>query len=299
MRKVSAMLMAAFFTLFFAGAALAGPSRALIQEMGVTTGAEEVNVDLDVVSHSFNVVGSNDTTLGAGNATVGGTTVSSVNIGLIENLELRIGRLPGFRSYLTLPAVGAVALNPAGNNYGLTVKGAIPGVPGLAAWVGYGSISETNIVQGNSSADASGSSTRIGAAYTYLGPVILNAALDFGKDSGKSAGAKLGGVTTIETAVAALYPLRSTLLVGMELHYSKMSVGDDEAVAGTQKHTITALAPALGARAVAGNWTIDAVVALLGTSIKVKGDPAYGSTLQETSKTTVVGVPTLRVNYKF
>ena len=154
-------------------------------------------------------------------------------------------------------------------------------------------------MQGNSSADASGSSTRIGAAYTYLGPVILNAALDFGKDSGKSAGAKLGGVTTIETAVAALYPLRSTLLVGMELHYSKMSVGDDEAVAGTQKHTITALAPALGARAVAGNWTIDAVVALLGTSIKVKGDPAYGSTLQETSKTSVVGVPTLRVNYKF
>lgn len=299
MRKVSGMLMAAFFTLFFSGVALAGPSRALIQEMGITTGAEEVNIDLDVVSHSFNVVSANDTTLGNGNATVGGTTVSSVNIGLIENLELRIGRLPGFRSYLTLPAVGAVALNPAGNNYGLTVKGAIPGVPGLAAWVGYGTVSETNIVQGDSSDDASGSSMRVGAAYTWLGPVIVNVTADYGQDSARSAGNSLGDVTTVEAAAAVLYPVRPTLLVGAELHYSQMSVGDDAAVAGTQKHTITAIAPALGARAVAGNWTIDAVVALLGTSIAVKGDPAYGSTLQETSKTTVVGVPTLRVNYKF
>lgn len=299
MRKVSGMLMAAFFTLFFAGAALAGPSRALIQEMGITTGADEVNVDLDVVSHSFNVVSANDTTLGNGNATVGGTTVSSVNVGLVENLELRIGRLPGFRSYLTLPSVGAVALNPAGNNYGLTLKGAIPGVPGLAAWLGYGMVSETDIVQGNGAADTSGSSTRIGAAYTWLGPVIVNVTADYGQDSARSAGNSLGDVTTIEAAAAVLYPVRPTLLVGAELHYSQMSVGDDAAVAGTQKHTITALAPALGARAVAGNWTIDAVVALLGTSIAVKGDPEYPSTLRETSSTSVVGVPTLRVNYKF
>lgn len=299
MRKVSGVLTAAFFTLFFAGAALAGPSRALIQEMGVTTGAEEVNVDLDVVSHSFNVVSANDTTLGNGNATVGGTTVSSVNIGLIENLELRIGRLPGFRSYLTLPAVGAVALNPAGNNYGLTVKGAIPGVPGLAAWLGYGQDAEQDITKGDSAADISGSSLRIGAAYTWAGPVIINVTADYATDSAKANGKDLGAVTTVEGAAAVLYPIRPTLLVGAELHYSQSSVGDDAAVAGDQKFTITTFAPALGARAVAGNWTIDAVVALIGTTIKVDGSPALATSLQDTASSTVIGVPTLRVNYKF
>ncbi|MBI3597580.1 MAG: hypothetical protein HY203_10545, partial [Nitrospirae bacterium] len=118
--------------------------------------------------------------------------------------------------------------------------------------------------------------------------------------SAKSAGSSLGGVSTIEAAAAALYPIRSTLLVGAELLYSKMSVGDDKAVAGSQKFTITAFAPALGARAVAGNWTIDAVVALLGTSIKVTGSPSLGPLgLTDTASSNVVGVPTLRVNYKF
>lgn len=286
-------------TMFLAGPSLAGPSRAIIQEMGSTIAKGEVNVDLDVVPYKFNVITNDDTTLGAGDATLGGTTISSVNVSLVENLELRIGRLPGLRSYLTLPVVGAAALNPAGNNYGLTIKGAIPGVPGLAAWLGYGMIKDKDIVGGSSSGDVDGSSIRAGAAYTWAGPVILNATLGYGKDSAKSAGDALGDVTTIEAGFAALYPLRSTLLVGLELLYAQIRVGDDASVAGTQKFKITALAPALGARVVAGNWTIDAAVALLGASIKAKGDPALGPTLQDTASSSVVGVPTLRVNYKF
>jgi hypothetical protein len=297
MKKMLFVVTALVVPFLFAGSSFAGPSRALIQEMGSVIGGDEVNIDLDVVSHSFNVAGADDTTLGAGNATVGGTTVSSVNVGVVDNLELRIGRLPGFRSYLTLPAVSAVALNPAPNNYGLTLKGAIPGVQGLAAWLGYGMVSEKDITKGNSAGDVSSSSLRLGAAYTWAGPVVLNGTLGFGTDSAKSAGSSLGGVSTIEAAAAALYPIRPTLLVGVELLYSKMSVGDDKAVAGSQKFTVTAFAPALGARAVAGNWTIDAVVALLGTSIKVTGSPSLGPT--DTASSNTVGVPTLRVNYKF
>ncbi|MBI3752683.1 MAG: hypothetical protein HY266_01395 [Deltaproteobacteria bacterium] len=302
MKRLFSVLTAAAVTLFLAGPCLAGPSRALIQEMGSVIAKDEVNIDLDVVSHSFNVVSANDTRLGDGSATVGGTTVSSVNVnlsGLSDDIELRIGRLPGFRSYLTLPAVPAVALNPAGNNYGLTVKGAIPGVPGLAAWLGYGQDAEQDITKGDSAADISGSSMRIGAAYTWAGPVIVNVTADYGTDSGKANGKDLGAVTTTEVAGAVLYPIRPTLLVGAELHYSQSSVGDDAAVAGDQKFTITTFAPALGARAVAGNWTIDAVVALIGTTIKVDGSPALATSLQDTASSTVIGVPTLRVNYKF
>ena len=125
-RKLLIVFTAAISLMYFGSIAQAGPSRALIQEMGSVISKDEVNVDLDVVSHGFNVVTADDTTLGAGDATLGGTTISSVNVSLIDNVEFRIGRLPGFRSYLSLPAVGAVALNPAPNNYGLTVKGAIP-----------------------------------------------------------------------------------------------------------------------------------------------------------------------------
>ncbi|MBI5902035.1 MAG: hypothetical protein HZB84_00925, partial [Deltaproteobacteria bacterium] len=103
----------------------------------------------------------------------------------------------------------------------------------------------------------------------------------------------------IEAAAAALYPLRPSILAGVELHYAKMNVGDDAAVAGDQKFDITALAPAVAVRAMVGNWTIDAVIALLGTNIKVDGTPALPASLQETATSTVVGLPALRVNYKF
>ncbi|MBI5810696.1 MAG: hypothetical protein HZB21_05875 [Deltaproteobacteria bacterium] len=296
---VAAIFLAAVF--MAASGAEAGPSRAIIQELGTVAGKDEVNIDVDVVSQGFNVVTPGDTTLGNGNATVGGITVSSVNVGIADGLELRIGRLPGFRSFLTLPAVGAVALNPAGNNYGLTLKGAVPNVPGLAAWLGYGTVSQRNISNASGdAADADGSSLRLGAAYTTTsGPWVFNGTLGYGTDSAKSGGLKVGDVSTIEAAAAALYPLRPSILAGVELHYAKMSVGDDAAAAGDQKFDITALAPAVAVRAMVGNWTIDAVIALLGTNIKVDGTPALPASLQETATSTVVGLPALRVNYKF
>ncbi len=295
MRKILGLfIIGAFIAVSFAAPSFAGPSRAIIQEMGSTIGAEEVNIDVDVAGQGLNVMANNDTTLGAGNATVGGTTVSSVNVGLAEGYELRIGRLPGIRSYLTLPVGGA--FNPAGNNYGLTLK-AGGFAPGLGVWLGYGSTSETDVTSGNSAGDISGSSLRIGAAYTIPSSLVYNVSLGYGSDSGSAAGQDVGGVSTIEFAAAALYPLRETLLLGVELHYATLSVGDDKATAGDQKYDLTVLAPALGARAIAGNWTIDAVVALLSTSIEVKGSPSLGSL--DKAAATVIGVPNLRINYKF
>ncbi|MEK6790926.1 MAG: hypothetical protein AABY45_04405 [Deltaproteobacteria bacterium] len=310
MKRFFSVFAAGILAVVFAGAAYAGPSRAIIQETGGTIAKDEVNIDLDVVSQSFNVVASNDTTLGNGNATVGGTTVSSVNVSLIENLELRIGRLPGFRSYLTLPAVAGVQLNPAGNNYGLTVKGSVPQVPGLAAWAGYGTTNESDITgdNTNAAADVSGSSKRVGVAYTrvvsipVVGALVLNGTIGFGKDTGNAAGRSVGTVTTAEAGFAALYPLRPSLLVGLEFNYAKINVGDDKTStigAPDRDFSLKVFAPALGARIIQGNWTIDAVLALMGTTIKVDGNPDLGNGLQDTASATVVGVPTLRVNYKF
>jgi len=297
MRKILGLfIIGAFIAVSYAAPSFAGPSRAIIQEMGSTIGAEEVNIDVDVAGQGLNVMANNDTTLGAGNATVGGTTVSSVNVGLAEGYELRIGRLPGIRSYLTLPPNSGFGWNPAGNNYGLTLK-AGGFAPGLGVWLGYGSTSETDVTSGNSAADISGSSLRVGAAYTIPSSLVYNVSLGYGSDSGSAAGQDVGGVSTIEFAAAALYPLRETLLLGVELHYATLSIGDDKAVAGDQKFDLTVLAPALGARAIAGNWTIDAVVALLSTSIEVKGSPSLGSL--DKAAATVIGVPNLRVNYKF
>ncbi|MBI3608685.1 MAG: hypothetical protein HY207_12020 [Nitrospirae bacterium] len=259
----------------------AGPSRALIQEMGSVIGAEEVNVDVDWVGQNLNVIGASDTTVGNGNATVGGIVLSSVNLGLTEHVELRIGRLPGLRSYLTLP-VGS------GNNYGLTLKGG-GFVPGLGVWFGYGSSSLKDMNPSDSAGDGKGSSLRVGTAYTWAGPFVINGSIAYGSDTASVAGAAAPDTTAIEAAVAALYPFRPTLLVGVELDYAKIGVDTTP-----NKTDLTVLIPALGARAVAGNWTIDAVVALLSTGVGV----ASGST-NETAKATVIGVPNLRMNYKF
>lgn len=308
MKRLISVFAVGLLAMTIAGEAFAGPSRAIIHELGATIAKDEVNVDLDVVSQGINVITSDDTTLGAGSATVGGTTVSSVNVSLIENFELRIGRLPGFRSYITLPTGVtplSVGLNPAGNNYGLTVKGSVPQVPGLAAWVGYGTTNETNITGDNTdaAADVNGSSKRVGVAYTKMvGPFLMNGTVGFGKDTGASSGRSVGTVTTTEAGFAALYPVRASLLVGLEFNYAKINIGDDKTStigAADRDFSLKVFAPALGARIIQGNWTIDAVLALMGTTIKVDGNPDLGNGLQDTSSTTVVGVPSLRVNYKF
>ncbi|MBI1822266.1 MAG: hypothetical protein HYR79_11205 [Nitrospirae bacterium] len=268
MKKFLTLLTVALVILGFASPSLAGPSRALVQELGSVIGADEINVDLDWVGQKLNVLSTGDTTVGGGGATIGSMGLSSVNIGITQALELRLGRLPGFRSDLTLPAANA-------NNLGLTLKGAGL-VPGLGYWIGYGSSSLSN----TASASSSGSSLRVGAAYTWAGPLILNLNLGYGQDT---AGGVANNTTNLDAAGAALYPLKSNLIVGVELLYTSVDIGG-----GTK---IGVMAPALGARATAGNWTIDAVAALLGTSVSVTGQPSNASA-------TVIGVPNLRINYK-
>ncbi|MBI3600228.1 MAG: hypothetical protein HY097_06260, partial [Nitrospinae bacterium] len=216
-----------FFMVVCAVPSFAGPSRAIIQEMGSVIGAGEVNTDLDWVSQTVSVASARDTTIGNGNATTGGITLSSVNIGVTENLELRLGRLPGLRSFITLP-VGS------GNNYGLTLKtGGF--VPGLGIWAGYGSSALRDMNSGNSNTgDIDSSSWRLGAAYTWAGPVIINLTADIGSDSAKAANVNTAGdTTTTEFAGAALYPLRENLLVGLELHYATIDL--DKAKVGVDK----------------------------------------------------------------
>lgn len=277
MKKLSVLYAVAIMGVFSVAPAFAGPSRAIIQEMGSVIAKDEVNIDVDWLPTALNVgaptIGT-QAKIGGGDGSIGGLALSSVNVSLIEGIELRLGRLPGLKSYIS--GLGN------GSNLGLTVKGAIPGVPGLAAWVGYGANTTKDVNAADTAADTETSSTRIGAAYTWAGPVIVNGTLDYGVDTAKSAGVKADDTKTTEGAIAVLYPIRPTLLVGAEYHYASVDTG-------TTKYTVTA--PALGARIVAGNFTLDAI-AVFSPSV----DP---DTTGDTINTTTIGVPTLRVNYKF
>ena len=106
------MFLVAFLVASLTGVAIAGPSRAIIQELGSVVKDGEVNVDLDWLSQGLNVIAAGDTTVGqpANNGTIGGIGLSSVNIGLAEGYELRLGRLPGIRSYIAYP-VGNASIN--------------------------------------------------------------------------------------------------------------------------------------------------------------------------------------------
>ena len=125
MKKFSIAFIAVLFAVVTVVPAMAGPSRAIIQEMGSTIGKDEVNVDLDWVPQQLNVTAANDTTVGGGNATIGGIALSSVNVGLADGVELRLGRLPGLRGYLGLP-VGS-----GSTDLGLTLKALFLGSPAL------------------------------------------------------------------------------------------------------------------------------------------------------------------------
>lgn len=276
MKKLSVLFAAVLFTAISVVPAMAGPSRAIIQEMGSVVAKDEVNIDVDWLPTGLNVVSNTTTgTIGGGNGTVGGLALSSVNIGLVDGLELRLGRLPGLKSY-----IGGLGNN---SSLGLTLKGAIPGVSGLAAWFGYGSNTTKDALSADNAGDTETSSMRLGAAYTWAGPVILNGTIGYGTDTAKSAGVKADDSKTTEGAIAALYPLKPTLLIGAEYHYASVD-------AGATKYTVTA--PAIGARIIAGNFTIDAIAVL---AANVKPDT---SGLTDVN-TTTIGVPTLRVNYKF
>lgn len=276
MKKLSVLAVAAVVGVFGVAPAFAGPSRAIIQEMGTTIGKDEVNIDLEWTGQNLPVTGIGAQVGNSTNLGVGGIALSSVNVGLAEGLELRLGRMPGLRNYLGLP-VGNSSLP-----LGVVLKGAIPGVSGLAAYAGYGSTDEKDI-DGNKT---QASDFTVGAAYTWSGPVIVNGNIDYTTKSGASGAAK---DTTIGAAAAVLYPLKSNVIVGGELHYATIDTKDNPG--GDVK--LTVLVPALGARVVAGNFTIDAIAVLGPTNIHTDISGKSDATA------TVVGVPTLRVNYKF
>jgi hypothetical protein len=285
MKKMIVILAVLSFIAVFTSNVFAGPSRAIVQEMGSVIGAGEINVDLDWVSQTVSVASARDTTIGStnNNNTAGGITLSSLNIGVTENLEVRLGRLPGLRSYITLPVSSP-------NNYGLTFKTA-GFFPGLGIWAAYGLSDLKDMNKGDTSGDLEGSSWRLGAAYTWSGPLVINFSFDFGSDTSKTGGVNtVGDTSTTEFAGAALYPLRENLLVGLELHYALI---DFDKAKASNIDKLDVFVPALGARATAGNWTFDAIAALVSTGIK----PDASGT--DTSTATVIGVPTLRVNYKF
>lgn len=283
MKKLSVVFIAALFALVSVVPAMAGPSRAIIQEMGSVVGKGEVNIDVDWTGQD---VAGGAATVGnhsGANLSVGNIELSSVNVGIADNLELRLGRTPGLRSYLDI-AVGEPDLTNDTNPLGVTLKGAIPGVNGLAAYIAYGSYSDKDVA---GDTVAKGSAATVGVAYTWAGPVILNADLNYTSRKGDSNEPK---DNTTAIAAAAIYPLLSNVLVGGELHYAVVDANDT--AVGDVKSKV--LVPALAARVIAGNWTIDAI-ALLNVNV----DTDLDAPNDKTAKTTVIGVPTLRVNYKF
>lgn len=264
MKRLLGLLgVAVLATMFLAGTSLAGPSRALIQEMGSVIGKDEVNIDLNWQGAA------SDTGL-----TVGAINLSSVNIGLADNWELRLGALPGSRSYL---------LGGDAASLGLTIKAA-GFVPGLGFWLGYG---YNNSDSDGTISDLTSSSYRLGAAYTWTGPVIVNFSLGFGGDTTEAGSTTVDSNGSFEGAAAVLFPVKSNLILGAELHY----LSNDESEADVQ--TTAIIVPAIGARVLAGNFTIDAIVALYS---KIDAD-AGGTTATTTN--TIIGVPNLRLNYKF
>lgn len=277
MKKLSVLFVAVMFTAISVVPAMAGPSRAIIQEMGSTIGKDEVNIDLDWSGQNLPVTGSGAQVGNSTNLAVGGIALSSVNVGLADGLELRLGRMPGLRNYLALP-VGNASLP-----LGVTLKGAVPGVNGLAAYLGYGSTNEKDISGNKTEASAS----TLGVAYTWAGPVILNANLDYTSKSGSSGAPK---DTTTAAAAAILYPLKSNVIVGGELHYATVETKDNPGLGDVK---LTVLVPAIGARVIAGNFTIDAIAVLASTNVHTDVSGVGDAT------GTVIGVPTLRVNYKF
>ena len=286
MKKILGLFLVAFLVASLTGVAIAGPSRAIIQELGSVVKDGEVNVDLDWLSQKLNVIAAGDTTVGqpANNGTIGGIGLSSVNIGLAEGYELRLGRLPGIRSYIGYP-VG----NPS--NLGLSLKaGGI--APGLGLWLGYGSTTLKDANSGNTAGDTENSSMTLGAAYTTTaGAFIVNGELGYSSDSASAAGVSAKGTTSLEIGLAGLYPLKESILLGIEILSVSTTVADTA--------DVSVLVPALGARVIPSeHWTIDASVAYLGGSVNADTKPT--DTLKDTAGATVMfGVPNLRINYKF
>lgn len=286
MKKILGLFLVAFLVASLTGVAIAGPSRAIIQELGSTVKDGEVNVDLDWLSQGLNVIAAGDTTVGqpANNGTIGAIGLSSINIGISENYELRLGRLPGIRSYIGYPVGNA-------SNSGLSLK--VGGLaPGLGLWLGYGSRTLKDANSGNTAGDTENSSMTLGGAYTTTaGDFIINGELGYSSDSASAAGVSAKGTSSLEIGLAALYPLKESVLLGIEILSVTTTVADTADVG--------VFVPALGARVIPSeHWTIDASVAYLGGSVTADTKPT--DTLKDSAGATIFfGVPNLRVNYKF
>lgn len=267
MRKLSTLAIATVVAASLATSAFAGPSRALIQEMGSVVPAGEVNIDLGIKGITGLVLPApiGAVNVGSGNGTVGAIGLDSVNVGLGNNFEVRTGNLPGISGLLT------------GAGQGVTVKYA-GFVPGLAVYGGYGNTSNTAGAAAPGGAATTTSTMRIGAAYTMpVSSFILNGSVQIGNDT---------AVTTsnvTEFTVAALYPLSKDILVGGEYLNSSAVNG------GT---TIGASAFGLGGRATLGKFTVDALL-YTNATVTVTG-------MQTNANTTQMGYPAMiRINYAF
>lgn len=236
----------------------AGPTRALVQQLGTTLKAGEVNIDLNAVS-TPNVFAANAATLGLAGQT---GFLSPVNAAVTKTFQVNFGAFGG-------------EAHVSNNSFGY--KAAV-GPAGLAL---YGDLS---YLTGNPTpAAAAGTQTgntniTVGAAYTMsAGGFILNLNPEFVSisPSGLAAGV-VAPSGALNINAAALYPVNSNLIVGGELLYSTINYNGTPAV-GTVNAATTI---ALGARyVVSSNVTVDAVV-FSNTSTGVTGGavaPGYSA----------------------
>lgn len=270
MRKLSILALAAVVAASFATAAFAGPSRAVVQELGIVAPEGQVNADFGFID--LNVPTATVVTTGTATGTIGTTRIQSVNVGLGNGFEVRTGILPGLSGLVTgLPVTNTQS--------GVTVKYA-GFVPGLAVYGAYGSNS-TTAGPGAAAAATSTNAMRLGAAYTYtaVAPWLLNGNIEIGNNT-PNAGAT---TSTTDIAVAAFYPLNKNVLIGGEYLNSSFAANAT---------TVTASGFGLGGRVTAGNFTIDA---LLYTNISTSATGAV-----QNGNTTQMGNPALvRINYAF
>jgi hypothetical protein len=242
----------------------AGPTRALVQELGTTLKAGEVNLDLNAIS-TANVF--------APNAAALSLVTQSKTFG--KTFQANFGAFGG-EVRVSNNAIGYKAnVGPAGLAvYGdLSYLSSSPS-PAAAAGTQTGN---TNIT--------------VGAAYTMpVGGFILNINPEYvsTSPSGLAAGV-VSPSGALNVNAAALFPVNANLIVGGELLYSTFNFNGTPA-AGTVNAATTI---ALGARYVVNpNVTVDAVV-FSNTSTGVQGGgvaPSFST----------IGTPVLaRVNIAF
>lgn len=272
MRKLLALGLGLALAASLTVSAFAAPTRAIVQELGAVAPAGEVSINLNAVNLNLTraVTG---TTVGGGTATIGGTAIDNITVGLGNGFEVRTGNLPGLLAESNLVATPM----------GVTVKYA-GFYPGLAVYGAYGSNTAAQINTGVG-ATTDTSATRFGAAYTTtISGFVVNGNVQFGSTStGNAAG---NGHNVTEFGLAALYPLNANLLIGGEY----LNSGDTNNAAPASTTNVSGFA--LGGRVLLGHFTVDAVLLSNFTATQT-GVATNGTSTQ-------IGNPALvRINYTF